>query len=80
MFRGIRVLILCLLAGLLQSCALWPYERDFGCPIKEGLKCKTLYEISQLADQGYFAPGADKEKICPGCKQPQSQKKRRGRG
>lgn len=58
-----RFLLLISLLGL-QSCALWPYERDFDCPVSEGLKCKALHEVSELADQGYFASKHDKEAAC----------------
>jgi hypothetical protein len=63
-FKNIVLLTLVLL--LTSSCALWPYEKDFDCPIKKGLKCKSLYEIGQLADQGFFGPNAKKQeaKIC----------------
>jgi len=50
-----RILLLASLM-MLQSCSMWPYEKDFDCPISEGLKCKSLYEVSELADQGYFGP------------------------
>ena len=44
-----------------SSCALWPYKKDFDCPVKEGLKCKSLYEISEMADAGLFGPNAKKQ-------------------
>ena len=49
---------------MLQSCSMWPYEKDFDCPISEGLKCKSLYEVSELADQGYFGPGKSRKETC----------------
>jgi hypothetical protein len=49
------ILIITILTSI-SSCALWPYKKDFDCPVKEGLKCKSLYEISEMADQGIFAP------------------------
>ena len=51
-------LILMLLAFLTSSCAIWPYESDFDCPVQEGLKCKSLYEISKMAEEGRFGPSA----------------------
>lgn len=62
-----RFLLLISLLGL-QSCALWPYESDFDCPVSEGLKCKALHEVSELADQGYFASKHDQEASCNECK------------
>lgn len=50
-----------LLAFLTSGCALWPYKKDFDCPVKEGLKCKSLYEISEMADAGLFGPHAKKQ-------------------
>ena len=37
---------------------LWPYKSDFDCPISEGQKCKTLYEVNKMADEGRFGPNA----------------------
>jgi hypothetical protein len=51
---------LILLSVITSSCALWPYKRDFDCPVKEGLKCKSLYEVSVMADKGMFGPHANK--------------------
>ena len=59
-FKNITLVVL--LAFLTSSCALWPYKKDFDCPVKEGLKCKSLYEISQMADAGLFGPHAKKQK------------------
>ena len=53
-----RIIALTLLSMSLSSCALWPYKRDFDCPVTEGLKCKSLYEISQMADEEIFGPNA----------------------
>ncbi|WP_256621481.1 hypothetical protein [Rickettsia sp. TH2014] len=33
-----------------------PYQSHFDCPIPDGLKCKSLYEVNKLADQGIFEP------------------------
>lgn len=57
-----KLLILTITVTLvLSSCSmksLWPYTSDFDCPISEGQKCKTLYEINKMADEGRFGPNA----------------------
>ena len=63
-FKNMALIVL--MAFLTTGCALWPYKKDFDCPVKEGLKCKSLYEISEMADQGLFGPHA-KEKIYQNC-------------
>lgn len=45
---------------LLSSCALWPYKTDFDCPLSEGYRCKSLYDIAKMADQGMFDPNIQK--------------------
>ena len=55
-----NIALVVVLAFLTSSCALWPYKKDFDCPVKEGLKCKSLYEISVMADEGMFGPHAKK--------------------
>lgn len=64
-FRNVISLIL--ISMLTSSCALWPYKKDFDCPIPEGLKCKSLYEVSVMADSGQFGPKKNKqeEKLWP---------------
>jgi hypothetical protein len=57
-FKNIATLIA--ISMITSGCALWPYKKDFDCPIKEGLKCKSLYEISVMADEGKFGPHAKK--------------------
>lgn len=57
-FKNIATLVM--VSVITSSCALWPYKKDFDCPIKEGLKCKSLYEISEMADKGMFGPNAVK--------------------
>lgn len=37
-----------------SGCALWPYKKDFDCPIPEGLKCTPLHEVAAMADRGDF--------------------------
>jgi hypothetical protein len=56
-----NIALVVVLAFLTSSCALWPYKKDFDCPVKEGLKCKSLYEISEMADCGLFGPHAKKQ-------------------
>ena len=51
-----NTILLILISITTTGCALWPYEKDFDCPIKEGYKCKPLYEISTMADKGMFEP------------------------
>jgi hypothetical protein len=51
-----NTILLILISITTTGCALWPYEKDFDCPIKEGYKCKSLYEISAMADKGMFEP------------------------
>ena len=64
-----KILLLGLLSSVVSSCALWPYKKDFDCPVKEGLKCKSLYEISKLADRGVFGPKQVRENAkCNICK------------
>ena len=55
-----NIISLLIVSIITSSCALWPYKKDFDCPIQEGLKCKSLYEIFQMADQGLFGPHANK--------------------
>ena len=57
-FKNIATLIA--ISIITSGCSLWPYEKDFDCPVKEGLKCKSLYEISVMADEGMFGPHAKK--------------------
>lgn len=57
-----KIILLCILSTATTSCALWPYKKDFDCPVTEGMICKSLHEISEMADQGIFATGAIKDK------------------
>ena len=70
-----NIFLMGVVAILTSSCAIWPYKKDFDCPIKEGLKCKSLYEISEMADQGMFGPNAIKNmrQDCE-CDKPKSRK------
>ncbi len=50
-----KIIIMVIFISLsLQSCKLWPYRSDFDCPLPDGYKCKSLYEINNLADKGVF--------------------------
>ncbi|MDG1437089.1 MAG: conjugal transfer protein TraV [Rickettsiaceae bacterium] len=60
-----KIILLVVMSMITSSCALWPYKKDFDCPIQEGLKCKSLYEVSKMADQGMFGPDAIKPKCKP---------------
>ena len=51
-----KPVLIVLLSLMLSSCSLWPYEKDFDCPVEEGFRCKSLHEISELADEGIFKP------------------------
>ena len=53
-----NIILLVTLSITMSGCALWPYQKDFDCPITEGLKCKSLYDISVMADKGLFGPNA----------------------
>lgn len=62
-----------------------PYSNNFDCKIPQGMKCKSLYEVNQMADQGIFSPakaeGKDKlqaiDKRC--CNKKASKRKKRSR-
>lgn len=59
-FKNIILLILIVIST--SGCAkIWPYKSDFDCPIEDGLKCRSLYEVSRMADKGVF--GADSERF-----------------
>ena len=64
---------LLLIVLFMSGCSLWPYKKDFDCPVGEGVKCKSLYEISRMADKGMFGPKAHKKSLdrikeCKDCK------------
>ena len=53
--KKIRIYSLIIFTVLfLQSCKLWPYRSDFDCPVPDGYKCKSLYEVNNLVDSGKF--------------------------
>ena len=60
-FKNTALLIL--IAITTSGCAkLWPYKSDFDCPIDEGLKCRSLYEVSKMADEGRFGTQSERFK------------------
>ena len=54
--QKIHLLLLLILSFSISSCKLMPYKNDFDCPIPKGQKCKSLYEVNKMADQGVFDP------------------------
>ncbi|WP_103896860.1 conjugal transfer protein TraV [Rickettsia fournieri] len=65
MKRLSKIVLLLLLTISISSCKLMPYRSDFDCPIPEGIKCKSLYEVNKMADLGMFDPSKqDNIKIC----------------
>ncbi len=51
-----KYIAILLTSMILSSCKIMPYQSHFDCPIPDGLKCKSLYEVNKLADQGIFEP------------------------
>ncbi|XVN40800.1 MAG: conjugal transfer protein TraV [Rickettsia endosymbiont of Argas persicus] len=49
MKRLSKIVLLLLLTISISSCKLMPYRSDFDCPIPEGIKCKSLYEVNKMA-------------------------------
>ncbi|XVN44307.1 MAG: conjugal transfer protein TraV [Rickettsia hoogstraalii] len=39
-----------------------PYRSDFDCPLPQGLKCKSLYEVNKMADLDMFNPNNNNDK------------------
>ncbi|XBG66787.1 hypothetical protein AAGW17_04020 [Rickettsia sp. Oklahoma-10] len=35
---------------------------NFDCPLPQGLKCKSLYEVNKMADQNMFNPNNNNDK------------------
>lgn len=56
-----KVVLLLVLSFIISGCGLMPYKNDFDCLIPQGQKCKSLYEINKMADQGRFDPNCSKE-------------------
>lgn len=57
-----NIILLVLMSVITSGCALWPYKSGFDCPVPRGVKCKSLYEVSEMADRGMFGPDAKKNK------------------
>lgn len=55
-----NIVLVIILSILTSSCALWPYKRDFNCPIPEGEGCLSLHEVMRRADAGVYE-GGDQE-------------------
>ena len=57
MKNSTKILATIILALNLGGCAkLWPYKSDFDCPVPRGERCKSLYDVNKMADQGKFSP------------------------
>ncbi|EER21714.1 MULTISPECIES: conjugal transfer protein TraV [spotted fever group] len=66
MNRLSKIVLLSLLTISISSCKLMPYCSDFDCPIPEGIKCKSLYEVNKMADLGIFDPDKQYNICCLG--------------
>lgn len=62
-----NLFLLLVLSINISGCKLMPYRSDFDCPIPEGQKCKSLYEINKMTDQGIFDPNKQ-DKMMSNCK------------
>ena len=51
-----NILIILILSVSVSGCKMSPYGNEFDCQIPQGLSCKSLYEVSKLADSGIFEP------------------------
>jgi len=60
----IRIILLVIVTIGFCGCKLMPYKNDFDCPVPEGLKCKSLYEINMMRDQGMFEPNNNDQIRC----------------
>lgn len=58
----INLLLLLMLSFSVANCKLMPYRNDFDCPLPQGLKCKSLYEVNKMADQNMFNPNNNNDK------------------
>ncbi len=59
MLRLSKLILVFFIVINVSGCAkLWPYKSDFDCPVPIGERCKSLYEVNQMADRGKFAPNA----------------------
>lgn len=58
----INLLLLLMLSFSVANCKLMPYRNDFDCPLPQGLKCKSLYEVNKMADLDMFNPNNNNDK------------------
>ncbi|WP_342269526.1 conjugal transfer protein TraV [Rickettsia endosymbiont of Orchestes rusci] len=58
----INLLLLLMLSFSVANCKLMPYRNDFDCPLPQGLKCKSLYEVNKMADFDMFNPNNNNDK------------------
>lgn len=57
MLKKFKLMLILLIATSMTGCAkLWPYKSDFDCPVPQGERCKSLYEVNKMADKGKFDP------------------------
>ena len=49
-----NIIAIILLSVLTSSCALWPYKKDFDCPLPKGEGCLSLHEVMRRADNGFY--------------------------
>ncbi|WP_341794892.1 conjugal transfer protein TraV [Rickettsia endosymbiont of Rhinocyllus conicus] len=54
--KVINLLLLLMLSFIASGCKLMPYRNDFDCPLPQGLKCHSLYEVNRMADLDMFNP------------------------
>ena len=78
--KMINLLALLSVSLLLNGCSMWPYKRDFDCPVPEGEQCKSLYEVHKMADQGKYDPNNPNNQIdhnenCSKCKKCKTSRK-----
>ncbi|KJW03936.1 hypothetical protein [Rickettsia argasii] len=60
--KVINLLLLLMLSFIVSGCKLMPYRNDFDCPIPQGLKCQSLYEVNKMANLDMFNPNNNNDK------------------
>lgn len=75
-----KIVLMLTLSTTLGGCSLWPYKKQFDCPMTDGPKCKSLYEISEMADKGMFGPHAKKSEVEDATKYRRGRKLTKNRG
>ena len=75
-----KTLLMLTLSTTLCGCSLWPYKKQFDCPMTDGPKCKSLYEISEMADKGAFGPHAKKSEVEAEAKYRRGRRVKKNRG